>query len=370
MRKNQVNMYFLEQTKRRNKIIGYCFCIVLLLALSFLSIYAFLNGSKAQYVKYKENSDLDYRVYLKENEFFDKEYLEKDKQYITGLIDYINVAFKYDLEAEELDINYAYSYKITADINVKEKSTKKSLYSYSEVLEEETKKSNTNPKVKINKTFNIDYNKYNNLIEKFLTVYDLDNADSYLTVNMYVNVEGNCEEVENSDTYSVISLTIPLSTKTIGLDINYNVIGDDNEKIMICTEENKGLLFFLAISIILLLIAIYLSIRIISFALKTRSAESIYSKELKSILNNYKNYIQKVNENTIDLKKYQRLEVDSFIDLLEIRDTILQPILMIENQKELGVCFVILDTTNLIYIYKLQVRDIKSKIEEKNNEKK
>ena len=91
----------------------------------------------SQSIVYTENSEVDYRVYLKDNDFFQKGYLEKDNQYIASLIDYIKVDFEYLLESEEKNVDYNYVYKVVAETNVEEKSNNNSLYNFTEDLIEE-----------------------------------------------------------------------------------------------------------------------------------------------------------------------------------------------------------------------------------------
>ena len=61
------------------------------------------------------------------------------------------------------------------------------------------------------------------------------------------------------------------------------------------------------------------------FISKTRSAKAVYDRELKSILSNYHSFIQKV-DSFFDLSDYKLVSIDTFTDMLEIRDTINQPI--------------------------------------------
>ena len=93
----------------------------------------------------------------------------------------------------------------------------------------------------------------------------------------------------------------------------------------------------------------------------TRTAENIYERELKKILNNYSSYIQTMH-NDFDFKEYQLLKIDSFSDMLEIRDTIRQPILMRENNDRTGAYFVIPSNTKILYVYRLKVSDIEREI--------
>ena len=101
---------------------------------------------------------------------------------------------------------------------------------------------------------------------------------------------------------------------------------------------------------------------LIKFISDTRSAESIYEKELKKILNNYGTYIQ-VLGNGFCFNDYQLLKLDSFTDMLEIRDTIRQPILMKENYQKNSAYFVIPGDTKILYIYRLNVSDIQKELD-------
>ena len=69
---------------RMNKIKKRKF-IMILIALFTLGILFFSLGFKEckdiRYI-YTENNSVDYKVYLKENKFFESKYLEKNKTYI------------------------------------------------------------------------------------------------------------------------------------------------------------------------------------------------------------------------------------------------------------------------------------------------
>ena len=130
MRKNQVNKILVNQTKRRNSILSFLCVIIILLviAVSFLIVYYKKNNE--QFTIYSENSNIDYKVYLRNNDFFEDDYLSKDKQYIASLIDYITAEFNYNLELSEENIKYKYLYYIDAKVEVKDKTTLNVLYSY------------------------------------------------------------------------------------------------------------------------------------------------------------------------------------------------------------------------------------------------
>lgn len=364
MKKNRVNEILMAQSKRRSIIIAYS-CIIALVAVFAIGfMVTFVQKNQAYEVEYKENSKIDYQVYLKENDFFDDNYLEKDNQYIASLIEYINARFNYELQMDEENLDYDYNYRIEAEVNVEEITTNKSLYNKSKILvDEQTFSANKSSVIKIDEQVYIDYNYYNNLINKFVKIYELDNVESSLNINMYVNILGSCEKFgEDSKNEAVVSLSIPLTTRTVGIDIDTRLINNSNN-VIICEKDDQSKYAILFLDIILIVALILLIVKLWNYVVTTRTAEGIYDNELKKILNNYSSYIQKIN-NDFDLDGYQVLKVDTFNDMLEIRDTIQQPILMAENKEKTGTYFIIPSNTKILYFYGLKVSEIKKQMEE------
>jgi len=97
---------------RINKIRKRRFIITLImlfiLGVTFFSL-GFKDTKDIRY-SYKENNSVDYKVYLKDNNFFESSYLEKNKTYITSLIDYITADYTY---------NVTFNNKVSGDLNYK-----------------------------------------------------------------------------------------------------------------------------------------------------------------------------------------------------------------------------------------------------------
>lgn len=374
MKKNQVNAILVDQAKRKKKIFIFVTFIVIVFSifLSFLLVY--VKENKSYSVNYKEDSKIDYKVFLKENNFFDENYLGSGSQYIASLIDYITANFKYQISMEDRTVEYKYSYRIESQVTVKETKNSKPLYTKTkELLNIKDKYATSSSNIQINESLDINYNEYNDLIKSFVSIYGLEDIVSTLTLNMYISVIGSCDEFENdSNNESVISLIIPLTTQTVGIDIKNNLV-ESNDNVIICSDESPYTILYLIASNIFGLLGIFLIYRLILYVVRTRTAETIYDIELKKILNNYHSYIQKV-KNKMDLKANLGLEIDSqfnykgcqffkleaFTDMLEIRDSINSPILMSSNEKNTATYFIILDVTNrAVYVYGLRVTDIK-----------
>ena len=363
MKKNQVDVIFNEDAKRNNTIIAYSIFIVVIFIISIFFLLIYINKNQVQYVKYSETSNIKYDVYLKDNEYFNKNFLPANNQYISELIDHIKANFRYDLLLKENVSSYNYTYRIEANVEVVDKITKRSLYTYDETLLDSKTITSNRRNVSINENIDIDYNKYNDLILDFTSTYNLNDAESMLYINMYVGVKGSCDNDDEDNNESVTTLEIPLTYKTMSIDIVDNLVNND-DNVMVCSKPLVINIVFLIISIIFFFFDIVLIVDLLYFVRKTRSAKTIYEKELKKILNNYRSYIQKVNTK-FDLDGYQVLKIDNFTDMLEIRDTTNQPILMVENGNKNSAYFIIPTTTKLLYTYCIKVSDIAKERNEK-----
>ena len=377
MRKNQVNAILVNLAKRKKTIFNYSLVIVVVFVLAFSLFALYYIKGKGYFVSYKESSNIDYKVYLKKNDFFEEKYLGVDNKYIASIIDYINANLEYEISMND-DIDFKYSYVITADVTVNEsKNSVKPLYNTSkQLINKQDISSEGKKSIKISENLNIDYNEYNNLIKDFVSVYDLNDVDSTLTINMKIDVHGSCDKfTENDSKTANISLVIPLTTKTVEIDLKNNLV-ESIDNVLVCQKSGSASILYLIGGILFGLSLLFIIYKLVKYIYVTRSAETIYEIELKKILNYYHSYIQKVN-NKIDLKKgigldnykeCQFFRLETFTDMLEIRDNINAPILMSSNENNTATYFLILDVSNkAVYIYGLRIKDIKRQMR-KNSE--
>lgn len=357
MKKVQVNEILDEQSKRRKKITNYVFIILVFVIFAAMFFVIYTENNRTKYITYNENSDLDYKVYLKENDYFEDTYLNKGKQYIASLINYIDATFKYDFDIKDENINYQYSYRIESEVEVVDSSSKKTLFEKTDnVISKQSSTTNSKKNIHITDNVVVDYNYYNNLISQFVKDYDLDSYDSNLKIKMYVDVYGTCDEViKGNNKEAVISLNIPLTSKTVAIDLGNDVTETNNNSIA-CKLSSDNYMFALYISLVFIglgLITLYL---MVAYIFKSRSADDIYESELRKILNKYHVYIQSVSK--FDLKGYQLITVHNFDDLLEVRDCYQAPILMIEseNTKEKKTSFYVPTDTKMMYVYNIKVK--------------
>ena len=361
MKKSELNKLFANRAKRKKKIVVYLTTASFLLLLALLFFNLYVGQNKNKYIYYNESGNVDYRVYLTDNKFFKEEYLSKDNEYIANLIDYIDTDFKYNIKFDSNKVGFRYFREIEAEVVVKNLNGKKPLYVYKEELLKKKENNSIDNELNIEEKIKIDYLHFNDIATEFKNTYNLPNADAELIVKMYVEVIGDCEEFEeNKSSKSELNLTIPLTTKTMAIEIANNLVAND-DNIIVCNSNGLAILF-LIISIILIVAMALVIIMLSIYVIKNRTAHDIYEIELKKILNNYHSFIQKIT-NDFDYDNYKILNVEEFTDLLELRDTLNKPILMIENKGKTIVKFIIPTPDKLLYMYNLKERDIKNKLE-------
>ena len=161
----------------------------------------------------------------------------------------------------------------------------------------------------------------------------------------------NCDEFKNSNSNQyTMKLSIPLTNKIVSLTTSTST--NTQRQILSCNDENKDIYKYIAIissSIDGLLI-----IALLVYILKSRNNDINYFIKVKKIMSNYRSFIQKIN-NDFDCLDFQQLHVNSFEEMLEIRDTILKPILMYENEDKTASRFYIPADNNLVYVFEIKV---------------
>lgn len=364
-----IALYYQKKRKKHRIKLTIATVILLILALILLGTYYIL--SKGEKIKFKETSNISYGVNLKENEFYKKTYLEEGIDIISDLINNINIEFKYNLDLEQ-EIEYRYNYKILAEIKVKEKSKTNLIYQSEQEILRKEEQQGKNKKLSIIENLTLDYNAYDKQIKNLLEQYKLDNTTSELSLNLYLNVINKTTNERINKENKVMTIMMPLNTKTVEITKNENI--KDNEGFAVIQKSQyEKFKNYLIIGICLLGLGVIALVNLIRYNIKTRSAEKIYDDELKKILFDYKSYIQKINSK-VDYKDYKIIKIDTFKELLGIREDVQSPILMYTEDENKTVFMII--NENILYANVLSSKLIREKLikeskkkEEKKDEK-
>lgn len=343
--------------KRKNSIVVQTVVIVLLAVIALLSFAAYRMMDRTYYIEYTEDSSVDYKVYLKDNDFYDDPYLGKDQSYVSSLIDSVKAKFLYRLDTDAQGVEYEYSYSIEADLRVTDKQSGKVIFNSVEVIKPEVVTTqNSNNKLIISEDVDINYPEYNALVKRFVDTYKLTNASYTLVVTMRVNVISSSTEFsENNSNEHIVSLNIPMNSTTIEIATSGSVPSTENKIV-----ANAGGILYKDVakiaSIVSCALALVALIILVIFIYTTRNTDINYAIKLKRIISSYRSYIQKIN-NPFTHDGYQVLMVDTFREMLEIRDTIQSPILMSENDDKTRTEFVITTNTKILYMFELKIDD-------------
>ncbi len=326
--------------------------VVTLVAIAFGFVY--YRANQTYYISYDENGALDYKVYLFENDFFEEDYLGKDQAYVATLIDDVKADFQYTLDMDADNVEYKYSYRVDTVLEIIDKKSGIALFSPSYVsVPEKALAQNSSNMLTINEAVSIDYDYYNGIAKSFIDEYSLGDVESRLTVTMRVNVLSISDNfAKDSKNEYVIALNIPLASKTLDIKISSSVPTGEN-KILACDRVAAKNVFktgmFASGILDALLVLVF-----ICFIYATRNRDIHYTIKVQKLVSAYKSFIQKIN-NEFDTVGYQELAVDSFNEMLEIRDTISSPILMSENEDKTCTKFLIPTNTKLLYVYEIKV---------------
>lgn len=356
-----------HKQKRRRRRIFLTVLTIIFITISVISIgkYYILNIKSS--IKYNENSDINYGVNLIENEFYKTNHLGENVDVISSLIKDIDVGFKYNLNLSE-EIEYTYSYKIVANIILKEKSKTNLIYSDEQVVINKELLEGKSRRLDILETMNINYNDYNNQINKLIEQYKLDNTESELSLSMKLNVVNKATGEKINKETNVMTIVIPLDTKTVEITVNENV-KDSQGEIVIQLNESEDSKKYLTIGILAFILGLLVFVILIRYISKTRSAEKMYENEIKKILFDYKSYVQKINT-PIDYKSYKVIKIDTFAELMQMREDLQTPILMYTEKNNLKTIFMMIKD-DMLFAYIISSKAIRNRlIEESKNKKK
>lgn len=341
------------QRRRKGWITFQTIIIVLVtLALAFGS-YSYYQLNKATYVPYTQQGNVIYKAYLADNAFYEQEYLNGSHAYVASLVEKMTADFEYDLKIDANDVDFKYSYKIDAQVEIRDKTTQMAIYNPIFELVPTKTLTGSGSVLEIDDSVELDYNTYNKLAKDFIASYSLDEVESLLIVRMYVDVLGESQEFaeNNKDSYT-IELFVPLDKKTV-TPYAVTPVDEEEQKVLTVNNNDTTLLKYIVLGVLgfdlLLVLILALYVRL------TRDKHIDYARKVKRIISSYTSYIQKVN-NPVRLKDYQVLNVDTFTELLEIRDTLQMPILMFENSDRTYTHFFIVNG-DILYLFKISVKD-------------
>lgn len=346
--KKRENINFQEQNLGKKFYIKLAIKIALLIVLISLATISLRTSLTANNVlSYTEEGMVDYKVYLKENNFYKDRYLGKNMTYITSLVDYIDLNFNYNFSTTE-KANLDYTYSVYANLVITPEDNSKVLFDEKYILQDVTTQKISNAQdYNITKQVNLDYNYYNDLANTFKSTYGV-NCNSKLIVGLVVDTNGKDLKYEtdfnnSNEMQTVFSLTkkqVDINMEKANLSLVKDIDVQSKELI-----HNKG---FLMLGIVFMVFVVMDIISIAKTIYNIRMQKDEYTRYIDKILNNYDRAIVETHY-LPNLDEHEVIEVSKFSELLDVRDTLRLPIIYAPIEGE-GSCFYVRHE-NMIYIH-------------------
>ncbi len=307
------------------------------------------DGSRSDTISYDEISNIAYNVCMSANTHYSDECQPEGMAYLANVTQTINSTFKYDVNISEA-IDYKVKYYVEAKTSIYDKNdTSKLLYTSAENLVDNTVLNDHSDVITINEDIKIPYKKYNDFVLSYKSKYSINTA-AKLDVILYL--------VEDGKSRKISALTMGLGDQTFSIKKENTT----NIKKVVDLENNTWSDYntvCFAVGIVLLLISLVIILKLVTFVNKSIHSKSKYEKTLESILREYDRIIVNAKEGyNIPLDKVI-LELDSFNELLDARDTLEKPIVY-EKINEVKSQFYVEDD-NKVYKYTLKEVDLEEK---------
>lgn len=350
MKKNRINKLF-------DFLFPFIFIIGVILVVIGFNDYEIIN------INYKEDNKINYKVYLKDNNFFEAKYLDENRTYISSLIDYLDIDYKYNIEYNEPFIgNYSYKYVAVVTAN-KDKSNDYYWQKEYDLTDIKQIPVNNESGFTINDNIKVSYSKYNEILNEFRRQYPIA-KEGTLKIALKVVCDSNFKNLEEPIIKeSELSLTLPLLEATVDVSINKSASNASN--IYEFKERSKKIsyLIYKISGIILILISIIKTIFMIKNTVVYKKNNK-YEITLTKLLNNYDSIIVNVKEKPM-ISGFKIIPVSEFSELLDVYNEVRMPINYYQDIENSVSIFVIINDS-IAWVYKLKKYDI---IGGNNNEK-
>lgn len=318
---------------------------IMIISFCIIQILNLLSPAKSDTnYSYQIEQSADYKVYLKKNDFIEKEYLEKNLVYLQGIVDYIDFDFSYhffSFSKTPLD----YHYDIIATLFIDSQNSNQNLLTKEyEIVKNRAFYLEQSDKITIQEKINIPYQDYNAEVTRFKENFNIA-IKAYLKLDFIVSTNILLDPTSPTTKTTVSESKIELAQSTF--EIYQEKIGDTatGMQIIETTNEEKNYRF----SFFVLLLLFSLLLLILQIRKNNNAKQSIYELELSVLLRRYRTIIVELKDELI-LDNFKIIQVKEFDELLDIEEEIRKPILFYETPDKTAV-FTILEDSTLAFQY-------------------
>ncbi len=318
--------------KKNRKI--FLICIIIAAVLLAFSAYFYIKAiSKKEVLIFNEKSTAEYTVCLSENEYYKETCLGEEKEYLKVLTNEIRVMFGYNRVYAKA-VNTDFKYHIGSKLIIYNKENNREIYTDEKDLTEVKEYKGEKEVNNIQDMVTVRFEDYASIVNKYVMDYSI-NSKAELDVYLILG--------EGEDETKVATVTIPLLEQTYS--IAKNLV--DNTASENIDEGYKNYLFT---SILLIVLDVIFVVVIIVKYFQNREDDE-FEAEVKRILVDYDRIVVETKSNMINLEGKQITELGSFIELIDVRDTLEKPILYVKQDE--GVRDFIVQDRDVVYRYRM-----------------
>lgn len=292
-----------------------------------LLFYNSLKESDEEIIFYNEKFNLDYKVWLKDNEFYSDKYIGEDYNVIASSIDTIEFDFNYLLNFSNHIQGISY-YTINSHIIAYQNgdSSKRKIWDYKKNIKDKTITNYDVDTLNVlsKDNFKINYQEYKKLMDSYSNNYAV-TLTGVLLIEIDIKSNLNYEKFHNEINLDkrTIKIEIPLTEQIVEIT---KKIPDNNEQTLIEKQEININYLKLSLSVFCFIGGLILIIYLSKILIQILGYDSKYVRKLHSILKNYNSIIVTVKK--IELNSNEKIMyVEEFEELLDAQSELRVPIL-------------------------------------------
>ncbi len=355
VRKKQVNFY--------TKLFIYVCLFIALFCSTVFSLKKAFYYDVGKIIKYQETSNLDYRVYLKENDFYEVPYLDKEQNmvYISELIDYLDIRFTYDFNvASNQTIDFTYS--ITGKLTIGDANSNVYFQREYELLKEKQGRMEDAKSYTIDENLQIKYDYYNQIANSFKSTYGIDTVSNFM-IYLKINKNSVNDKVVSLNNEDTMTINIPLSEKSVNIKLDYKEIHESSQLI---DKSNISLAnkFYMVLFLVLVILLVIVTIKLVHILTSRKKRASRYDRYIKKLLLQYDRLIVETTTYPELSSSKDIVSIEVFQELIDVHDNLNLPIMYCSIDSCRKAYFYI-DSESKIYLHVVRASDF----EEMQNEK-
>ena len=313
----------------RKKILVCLYLLVASVSIFFLFKELKMCNEKANSNKiaYHKETSTNYVTYLKDNKFYNGQYLEEDYNFVANLIDYFKIDYNYKYTLSE-KVNYVLTYDINALLEVYDTdNNSKPIHKKEYNIVPKTTISNNSEVINLDLlNEKIDYQTYNKIVQEWKK-----EVSPNATLNIIFNVSwvGSTNKFKKqlSDSYTNV-IKIPISERTINIEKPKNLLEDN-----ILIEKIKVPFSFKITIVLTVLLIVVCLVRIVMLLISNSESKDKYDQKINKILREFDRAITEAKGKFEKNPKDNNIEVIDFFELMDVHDNLNVPIVYYKDSK-------------------------------------